>query len=114
MKKSLLLLGAALLMTASAMAQTYSNTRTKAGPPAFADVATYNYAAAEGGDTLYLWNVKYGGFYTNHRSPNTGWPYGTRSSVNDTIGSKVVFTQVNPWASTSQTTSYSSPFTTSA
>ena len=103
MKKSLLLLGAALLMTASAMAQTYSNTRTKAGPPAFADVATYNYAAAEGGDTLYLWNVKYGGFYTNHRSPNTGWPYGTRSSVNDTIGSKVVFTQVNPAGGDTQT-----------
>ncbi len=103
MKKSLLLLGAALLMTASAMAQTYSNTRTKAGPPAFADVATYNYAAAEGGDTLYLWNVKYGGFYTNHRSPNTGWPYGTRSSVNDTIGSKVIFTQVNPAGGDTQT-----------
>lgn len=98
MKKSLLLLGAALLMTASAMAQTYTNTRSKAAPPAFSDPNSYNYAAAEGGDTLYLWNVMYGGFYANHRDEahRDSWPYMTRASVNDTIGSKVIFTRINP------------------
>ncbi|MCR4613224.1 MAG: hypothetical protein K5778_04405 [Bacteroidaceae bacterium] len=98
MKKSLLLLGAALLMTASAMAQTYTNTRSKAAPPAFSDPNSYNYAAAEGGDTLYLWNVMYGGFYANHRDEahHDNWPYMTRASVNDTIGSKVIFTRINP------------------
>lgn len=97
MKKNLLLLGAALLMTASAMAQTYTNTRTKAAPPTFANAATYNYAGEAGGDTLYLWNVKYGGFYVNNQnSDRSASPWGTRSSVDLSVGKKIIFSRQNP------------------
>jgi hypothetical protein len=105
MKKNLLLLGAALLMTASAMAQTYTNPRTKAAPPTFANAATYNYAGETGGDTLYLWNVKYGGFYVNNQnSDRSSGPYwGTRSSVDISVGKKIIFTRQNPNAGESET-----------
>ena len=95
MKKSLLLLGAALLMTASAMAQTYTNTREKAGAPASVSAATFNYAAETGGDPLYLWNVKYGGFYTHIYKGGQGY-WETRAAAVDTIGAQVVFTRENP------------------
>ena len=105
MKKNLLLLGAALLMTASAMAQTYTNPRTKAAPPTFANAATYNYAGETGGDTLYLWNVKYGGFYVNNQnSDRSSGPYwGTRSSVDISVGKKIIFTRQNPNGGESET-----------
>lgn len=95
MKKNLLLLGAALLMTASAMAQSFTRTYTRPSAPNSVSAASYNYAAAEGGDALYLWNVKYGGFYTNvHKGGNGFW--GTRAAASDTIGAKVYFTHENP------------------
>lgn len=97
MKKNLLLLGAALLMTASAMAQSFTRTYEKAAPPTFANAATYNYAGEAGGDTLYLWNVKYGGFYVNNQnSDRSGGYWGTRSSVDLSVGKKIIFTRQNP------------------
>lgn len=95
MKKNLLLLGAALLMTASAMAQSFTRTYTKPAAPAFENAATFNYAGDEGGDDLYLWNVKYGGFYSNIHKGGTDY-YGTRAAAVDTIGSIVKFTRTNP------------------
>ena len=95
MKKNLLLLGAALLMTASAMAQSFTRTYAKPAAPAFENAASFNYAGDEGGDDLYLWNVKYGGFYSNIHKGGTDY-YGTRAAAVDTIGSIVKFTRTNP------------------
>ncbi len=88
MKHRFLLLGAALLMSAGMSAQTFTATRTKAAPP------TFSTWAAE--DTLYLWNVGAGGFYVNHQNGTNSPYWGTRASINDTIGAKVIFTRTNP------------------
>lgn len=104
MKKNLLLLGAALLMTASAMAQSFTRVYTMPAPPTFTNASSYNYAAPEGGDELYLWNVKYGGFYSNIHKGGTDY-YGTRAAAVDTIGAKITFTRVNPDAAVDESTS---------
>lgn len=92
MKKSLLLLGAALLMSASAMAQGF--TRVYPSPTEFHP--TYEPASSfEPEETLYLWNDKYGGFYTNVQKGGDGY-WGTRAAACDTIGTEVVFTRTNP------------------
>ena len=88
MKKSLLLLGTLMLSSLSGMAQSFTANWPKAEAPA----ATEFVAETE----CYLYNVGAGGFYTSHAG-STGSPYwGTRASVNDTIGARVIFTRTNP------------------
>lgn len=86
--KKLLFLVAGAMMGVCAQAQNFTLQREQ---PAAPEYTTWN---AE--DTIYLYNIDGGGFYTNHRG-GTGSPYwGTRACVNDTIGSKVIFTRTNP------------------
>jgi hypothetical protein len=99
MKKNLLLLGAALLMTASAMAQSFTRTYTKASAPeTTAPTANFFGTTEADGDAFYLWNVKYGGFYINYQygGRDSGPYYQTRASVNLTVGSPVLFSRINP------------------
>lgn len=88
MKHKLLLLCAAAMMGIGAQAQDFTLDRQMPAAPEFTTFAA--------NDTIYLYNIGGGGFYTNHRG-STGSPYwGTRAVTNDTIGSKVIFTRTNP------------------
>ncbi|MBQ6751073.1 MAG: hypothetical protein IJR02_15060 [Bacteroidaceae bacterium] len=87
MKKSLLFL-ASMLVSAATFAQSFTAIWPQPKAPEFRDFAVE--------DTIYLWNVGAGGFYTNHRNGTAAPYYGTRACVNDTVGSKVIFTQNNP------------------
>ena len=90
MKKSLLLIGSVLMSMAS-FAQSFTAEWPKPDAPEFRSFAVE--------DTIYLWNVGAGGFYTNYRGDAPSYPapyYGTRASVCDTVGAKVIFTRTNP------------------
>lgn len=88
MKYKSLLLGAVAMLSVSAQAQTFTVEREMPAAPEF---TTW---AAE--DTTYLYNVGGKGFWTNHQNGTSAPYYGTRASVNDTIGQLVVFTKTNP------------------
>ena len=90
MKKTLLFVASALMSLAS-FAQSFTAEWPKPNAPEFRDFAVE--------DSIYLWNVGAGGFYTNYRGDAPSYPapyYGTRASVCDTVGAKVIFTQTNP------------------
>lgn len=88
MKYKSLLLGAVAMLGVSAQAQDFTLEREMPAAPEFTTWAA--------GDTTYLYNVGGKGFYTNHQDGTSGPYYGTRASVNDTIGQLVVFTRTNP------------------
>lgn len=91
MKHKLLLLGAALSVSVSAMAQTFTATRPKLDAPVV--------SAWVPEDTVYLWNTGAKGFYVNH--PGSGSPFwGTRAIVSATRGAKAIFTRHNPGGET--------------
>ena len=87
MKKALLFL-TSMLVGATAFAQSFTAEWPKNTTPEFKTFAVE--------DTIYLWNVGTGGFYINHQGGDA-WPtYRTHASVNDTVGTKVIFTRTNP------------------
>lgn len=88
MKHKLLLLCAAAMMGIGAQAQNFTLQREKAAAPEFTTFAA--------NDTIYLYNIGGGGFYTNHKGPRQSPYWQTRATANDTIGSKVIFTRTNP------------------
>ena len=89
MKQKFLLLSAMLLMSICASAQNFTANWEKPAAPAFDGTFADN-------TEFYLWNVGAGGFFTCHQGGD-GSPYwGTRASVNDTIGNLVNFTLDNP------------------
>jgi len=88
MKHKLLLMCAVAMMGISAQAQDFTYERNLAPAPEFTSFAA--------NDTLYLYNIGGGGFYTNHRGLAQSPYWRTRATANDTIGSKVIFTRTNP------------------
>lgn len=88
MKHKLLLLCAAAMMGIGAQAQDFTLDRQLPAAPEFTSFAA--------NDTIYLYNIGGGGFYTNHRGASSSPYWGTRATANDTIGSKVIFTRTNP------------------
>lgn len=100
MKKTLLFL-ASMLVGATAFAQSFTAEWPRPAAPEFTQITPE--------DTCYLWNVEAGGFYTNYRGDAPSYPgpyYGTRASVCDTVGAKVVFTQTNPDTSKDESTNF--------
>lgn len=100
MKKALLFL-ASMLVGATAFAQSFTAEWPRPAAPEFTQITPE--------DTCYLWNVEAGGFYTNYRGDAPSYPgpyYGTRASVCDTVGAKVVFTQTNPDTSKDESTNF--------
>ena len=96
MKRTLMLLSALVLVSASAFSQNFTATWTKAAAPDFLS------AIPDAEQEFYLYNVGTGAFYTYHRGAS-GSPYwNTRASVNDTIGSLVYFSQTHPLGETYQ------------
>lgn len=79
---------ASALMSVVSFAQSFTAEWPKPLVPEFTNFAVE--------DTCYLWNVGAGGFYINHQSSRVAPYWATRSSVNDSIGTKVIFTQTNP------------------
>lgn len=88
MKHKLLLLCAAAMMGIGAQAQDFTLDRQLPAAPEFTSFAA--------DDTLYLYNIGGGGFYTNYKGSHVSPYWGTRAITNDTIGSKVIFTRTNP------------------
>lgn len=86
MKKALLFLSS-MLVGVAAFAQEFTVVWPSSPVPEFMDFAVEQ--------ECYLWNVGAGGFYINHQG--SGGPYwGTRATVNTSLGTKVKFTQTNP------------------
>ena len=90
MKRKLLLLSVFMLMGTCAFAQDFTATWEKYPAPTFAS------SLPDMDTEFYMWNVGYGAFYTHHRGSAVTPYWGTRASVNDTIGALVKFSQTNP------------------
>lgn len=76
-----------MLVGVAAFAQEFTVVWPSSPVPEFMDFAAEQ--------ECYLWNVGAGGFYINHQG--SGGPYwGTRATVNTSLGTKVKFTQTNP------------------
>lgn len=88
MKRFLSLLLVTVLCACSLQAQDFTADWQRAEAPQFTDFSAET--------TIYLWNIGYGGFYINHQDGTDSPYWGTRSSVNDTIGTRVRFTRTNP------------------
>ena len=104
MKQKLLLLGAALLMSASMFAQQFTAQWPQPKTPETMKGSDWDLSAET--DTIYLWNKGAGGFYTNHPGSSAAPYYGTRAVANDTIGNKVIFTRKNPNADTDESINF--------
>ena len=90
MKRTLLFMSALLMVCASVSAQDFTATWTKAAAPDFLS------SVPEADTEFYLYNVGAGAFYTYHRGGSSSPYWGTRASVNDTVGSLVYFSQTHP------------------
>lgn len=90
MKHKSSLISMALLVCTGSYAQNLTANWPKATAPEFSSWA----AETE----FYLYNIGAGGFYINHQGSSSSPYYGTRATVNDSIGTLVKFTRTNPSA----------------